>query len=267
MSLPSPLSQIPPEIASAEDYESYAKERLPASTWAYFSGGSGDEITLRRNRDAFESLRLIPRVLASLQGGHTRVQLLGSTLDHPILLAPVAYQRLAHPDGELATALGASALRAAMVLSTQSSTLLEEVAAVAQAPLWFQLYIQPDREFTLALVRRAEAAGYRALVVTVDAPVNGLRNREQRARFQLPPGIEAVNLRGMRSPPLPAARPEAATVYFGPHLDTAPTWHDLAWLRENTRLPVLVKGLMHPDDASLALDHGAAGIIDRKSVV
>jgi 4-hydroxymandelate oxidase len=145
-----------------------------------------------------------------------------------------------------------------MVVSTQASVSLEDVAAHAGAPLWFQLYIQPDRGFTADLVARAEAAGYRALVVTVDAPVNGLRNREQRAGFSLPEGVAAVNLDGIR--PLPAAPPEA--LLFGtPLLESAAAWPDLDWLRGLTRLPILVKGITDPDDARRAIAAGMDGII------
>ena len=256
-----PLTRIPPEVAALEDYEALARERLTDHAWAYYSGGAGDEITVRRNREAFMEIALAPRVLASMRGGHTRVSLLGHEYDHPIFLAPIAYHRMAHPEGELATVLGASALKAGMILSTHASTRLEEVASVGESPLWFQLYLQPDRGFTLELLQRAEAAGYKALVVTVDAPLKGLRNREHRALFQLPEGVEAVNLKGMKSIPPVFARPGDPSVYFGPQLDAAPTWQDIAWLQEHTRLPILIKGVMHPADAELALRHQVAGII------
>jgi 4-hydroxymandelate oxidase len=187
--------------------------------------------------------------------------LLGDVFDHPILLAPIAYHRMAHPEGELATVLGASALKAGMVLSTHASTLLEEVAAAAHTPLWFQLHLQPDRGFTRELLQRVAAAGYRAIVLTVDAPLKGLRNREYRASFALPSGVEAVNMRGVKSLTPVVARAGEPSVYFGPHLDAAPTWKDVAWLREQTDLPILIKGVLHPDDASLAIQHGAAGLI------
>lgn len=261
MSLLPPLTQIPPEVASLEDYERLARERLTDHAWAYYYGGAGDEITVRRNREAFAELALAPRVLASMTGGHTRVSLLGHEYDHPIFLAPIAYHRMAHPEGEVATALGASALKAGMILSTHASMLLEQVAAAAQAPLWFQLYLQPDRGFIRELLQRVAAAGYRAIVVTVDAPLKGLRNREHHALFKLPPGIEAVNLQGMESLPPVYAQPSDPSIYFGSHLDAAPTWRDIAWLQENTSLPVLVKGIMHPDDATLALQHQVAGLV------
>ena len=182
------------------DFEAGARARLDDRAWAYLAGGAADELTLVDNSQARQRLRLAPRVLRPLGGGHTRCTLLGRTLAHPILLAPVAFQRLFHPDGERASALAAAMQGAAYVLSAQASTRLEDVAALvlpepSRGPLWFQLYLQPDRGFTLDLVQRAEAAGFEALVLTVDAPVHGARDRERRAGFVLPPGVSAVNLR------------------------------------------------------------------------
>lgn len=253
-----PLDRIPPEVASLADYENLARDRMSEGAWAYLNGGSGDEWTLRENVAAFARLPLRSRVLRDMREASTRISLLGMDLAAPILLAPVAFQKLAHPDGEIATVLAAGALDTTMLVSTQASVAIEEIAAHAGAPLWFQLYIQPDREFTAALVRRAEKAGYRALVVTVDAPVNGLRNREQRAGFTLPPGVEAVNLRGMRGLPPP---PPDALLFGTPLIASAPTWGDLAWLRGLTRLPILLKGIVDPEDARRAIDAGIDGII------
>ncbi len=255
------LQHIPADIAAATDYEAYARDRLTEQAWAYIAGGAADEWTLRENAAAFERLRLRGRVLGDMAGGDgTALELFGQRLAHPILLAPVAYHKLAHLDGELATALAAGASETAMVLSCQASVMLEEVASQAEAPLWFQLYIQADRDFTLALVRRAEAAGYRALVLTVDAPVSGMRNREQRAGFALPPGIEAVNLRGM-VPLQVTAPPNGNLLLGGPLMAAAPTWRDVQWLRSQTRLPLLLKGIMAPEDAARAITEGVDGII------
>lgn len=255
-----PADRVPPGIVAVADYEAVARERLGEAAWSYLCGGSGDEWTLRENIAAWTRLPLRPRVLRDLSAASTAVTLFGTPFAAPILLAPVAFQQLAHPDGELATALAAAALDTGMVVSTQASATLEDIAARAQgrAPLWFQLYIQPDRAFTASLVQRAEQAGYRALVVTVDAPVNGMRYREQRAGFRLPAGIEAVNLRGASpSPPAPAG----ALLFGTPLCDAAPTWQDLAWVRSLTRLPLLVKGIMDPEDARRAVEAGADGII------
>jgi 4-hydroxymandelate oxidase len=259
------LQQIPHGIATLADHEALARQHLDDNAWAYFSGGAGDEITLRANRSAWDALPLWPRVLQPLSGGHTRVDLLGRTLAHPILLAPVAFQRLAHPDGELAMAYAAAALGAGIVLSTQASVSLEAVAQAVKpdpgrGPLWFQLYLQHDRGFTQTLAQRAESAGYEALVLTVDAPTSGVRDRERRAGFRLPPGIGPVNLVGLPTPPSPHLQPGQSALFDG-LLQHAPTWDDIAWLQSITRLPVLLKGVLHPADARHAVSLGVAGLI------
>lgn len=256
---------VPPATANLADHELHARQRLDDNAWAYFSGGAGDEITLRANRCAWDALPLWPRMLRPLAGGHTRVTLLGRTLAHPVLVAPIAFQRLAHTDGELAMAYAAAAQGAGVVLSTQASVALETIAHAVQpdpgrGPLWFQLYLQHDRGFTQALVQRAEAAGYEALVLTVDAPASGVRDRERRAGFRLPPGIAAVNLAGLQAPAPVEPHPGQSALFDG-LLHHAPTWDDIAWLQSITRLPVLLKGVLHPADARLAISVGAAGLI------
>jgi 4-hydroxymandelate oxidase len=253
------MSPIPREIVALADYESAARARMAAAAWESIAGGSADEHTLAANRTGFARLRLNGRVLAPMDGAHTRLDLLGLALDHPILVAPTAWHRLVHPEGEAATALGAAALRATMVVSALASLPLEAIAAQAQAPLWFQLYVQPDRGFTHALVRRAEAAGYRAIVVTVDAPVT-LRNREQRIGFQLPPDVEPVNLRDGPPPPAGRAAAHESEVFAG-LLDGTPQWADIAALRRQTGLPILLKGIMHPEDALRGIEAGADALI------
>ncbi len=256
---------VPPGTASLADHERLAQQQMDANAWAYFSGGAGDEITLRANRSAWDGTPLLPRVLQPLAGGHTRTALLGRTLAHPILLAPVAYQCMAHPDGELASAYAAAALGAGMVLSTQSSTPIEAVAAAMQGdpgsgPLWFQLYLQHDRGFTRELVQRAQAAGAQALVLTVDAPTSGARDREQRAGFRLPAGISAVHLAGLPPAPVRPLAPGRSALFDG-LLQYAPTWDDVQWLQSATRLPVLLKGVLHPQDAAQAAALQVAGLI------
>jgi 4-hydroxymandelate oxidase len=231
-------------------------------SWEYISGGAADEITLRHNHEAYEHLLLKPRALVDVSHLDTRVQLLGRDLPYPILLAPTAYQKLTHPDGEIATAKGAAAAKATMVASTMSNVTLEEIAAVANGGpggIWFQLYVQPDRDLTRSLVHRAEAAGYEALVVTVDAPVLGPRYRELRANFALPPNLERANLRGYASANS-AFHPSEDSI-FSATLDPSLTWKDIDWFRSITRLPILLKGIQNPDDATRAVDAGANGII------
>ncbi|MGJ8655876.1 MAG: alpha-hydroxy acid oxidase [Akkermansiaceae bacterium] len=250
-----PLTQIPHHVVALDDYIPLAKERMTPSIWAYLAGGAADEYTLQSNREAYRNHTIIPRALADLRGATTQLELLGTKYHHPIIVAPTAYHRMFHPDGEIATALGSSAIETLMTVSTSATTTLEEIAAHASISPWFQLYIQHDRAFTLNLVKRAEAAGYSALVVTVDAPLNGLRNREHRANFQPPAGIDAVNLRGMTQLP-PADR-----VFGSAQLETAPLWEDIQWLTSHTNLPIILKGVMHPADARLAITNGAKGII------
>ena len=271
------LDGIPRDIVALADYEAYARRRLDDNAWAYLDGAAADELTQDWNRAAFERRVLLPRVMADVAGGHCRTTLFGRELPNPVLLAPVAWQKLFHPDGELATAYAASALGAGMVLSTLASCQIEDVAAAARqggdGPRWFQLYLQPERSLNAELVQRAEAAGYEAIVLTVDAPLHGIRNREQRVGFQLPPGIEAVNLRrpqqaddveGMARRRRSDAEKRAQrgpSAVFDDLMPHAPTWRDLEWLLATTRLPVIVKGILHPDDAVRAVDLGAAGIV------
>lgn len=261
--MPTPcLGAIPRDIACVTDYEPYARHSLDDNAWAYVTSAAADELTYRRNRAAFDDIRLNPRILADVRGGHTRLDLFGESRAHPILLAPIAYQRLFHDDGERASAQAAEAMEAVMVVSTLASIPLEEIAQASRASLWFQLYIQPDRGYTRHLIERIETAGYRALVVTVDAPLSGLRNREQRAGFHLPPGVDAANLRDMPPIPNPLASlyPGQSPIFDG-LLATAPTWADIAAIRAMTRLPLILKGILSPQDARQALDLGVDGLV------
>lgn len=257
-----PLTAIPPDIRSLADYERHAQAHMAPAAWAYLQEGTGDDLTVATNRAAFDRIGLLPRVLRDLRHSTTQVELLGRHHAAPLLLAPVAYQRIAHPEGELATVRAATAMGIGMAVSTLASVTLEEIAAARHAaaaelvtppaPLWFQLYLQPEREASLALVRRAEAAGYEALLLTVDASI-------KHSGFALPPGVEAANLRAPR--PTQTAQPLGRILFGTPLLDAAPRWEDLAWLRAQTRLPLLIKGIMAPDDALRALDHGADAVI------
>lgn len=259
------LQQVPPDVVCLPDYAAHARDRLDDNAWAYLAGAAADEITLRANRAAWDQLALVPRVLRRLSGGHTRVELLGRTLAHPLLLAPVAYQRLAHPDGELASAHAAAAQGAGFILSAQASVLMEDVAQAVlpeaeRGPLWFQLYMQHDRGFTRELVQRAEAAGYEAIVLTVDAPSHGVRDRERRAQLKLPEGVSAVNLAGL--PPAPRTQIDRTQSWvFDALMPDAPTWDEIDTLRSHTRLPLLLKGVMHPEDAREAQRQQVAGLI------
>lgn len=257
---PTFLTQIPAKIACINDYIPYAKKNLTPMTWEYIHSGSADDITFQRNACVYQDIYLNSRVLTDATQGTTETQLFGQTLACPLLLAPVAYQKLAHPDGEIATAMAAEAQNATCVLSTLSSTTMEDVAAASQGSLWFQLYFQEQQSATLELVRRAEASGYSALMVTVDAPINGLRNRIQRIGFQLPENICAANLQDL-PPTIPKPLQASDSLIFQGMMSAAPTWKDISWLKENTKLPIILKGIMTPADAILAVKHGANAIV------
>ncbi|MFT4089570.1 MAG: alpha-hydroxy acid oxidase [Asticcacaulis sp.] len=258
MSIPPYLTAIPRDIVSVGDYAAYARERLSPMAWDYLDSGAGDEITLNENKAAFQRIRLKGRVLGEVAGGHTRLELFGQTYAHPVFLAPLAYQKLFHPDGEMATALAAQVTETAMILSTLSTTPLEDVARTHPDAAWFQLYLQSDRGVSLDLIRRAEAAGYKALVVTVDAAMGGIRSREQRAGFHLPEPLRPVHLPAAKA--FPPLKPGQSVVFDG-LMAQAPTWADIDWVVSQTRLPVVLKGILAPEDALRAIKAGAAGII------
>jgi 4-hydroxymandelate oxidase len=244
------------------EYERLAAERLPAMAYDYFASGAHDELTLRENRAAFERLRLRPRVLRDVAVRDASTVILGRTHALPVLAAPMAFQRLAHPEGELALARATDGLGVSLALSTLSTVALEDVARATSTPAWFQLYAYRDRALTRALVERAEASGYEALVLTVDAPLLGRRERDARNEFALPPGLAAANLEHPSMRALVSAPGESGLFrYFREQIDAALTWDDLSWLTSSTRLPVLVKGVLRGDDAALAVAAGARGVI------
>lgn len=246
-----------------QDYADLARQQLDPAVWAWLESGGADQITARHNHVAFEAVRLRGRVLRSLAGAHTRLTIGDQTLAHPILIAPSAWHGLIHPEGERATALAAAATGTTMVLSAQSGTAIEDLAAMAPPPaLWFQFYAQARREDTLALAGRALQAGARALVLTVDAPVNGVRNAEQRSGFRVPPHIRSVHLEGLSPVTARPAPPGGSPLFDSGLLDAAPTWADIAWLRgQLAGTPLWLKGILDPDDARQALDLGVDGII------
>jgi 4-hydroxymandelate oxidase len=244
------------------DFERLAERRLSHMAYEYVAGGAENETTLRENRAAFERLRLHPRVLVDVSGLDTRVTIFGQTLEFPILLAPTAYHKLVHPEGELATVRGARASGATLVVSSFATTSVEDMAReAAGAPLWFQLYAQTDRTFTRDLVSRAEAAGCRALCLTVDSPVVGARNREARSGFALPAGMQRENLKSLGALVAGGAhRPRERQIYSAV-LDPRLTWKEVDWLRSVARIPLLLKGVLSPLDAQRAVGAGVDGLI------
>ena len=261
--MPNDAAMAMREVHVAADYVRIARRGLDAATWAHVAEGAGAERTLRANRAAFTRQVIVPRVLRPCGHGSTALALLGQARPHPFLLAPVSMHALVHPDGELATADGASIADAILVISTLASRRIEDIAARASSGRWFQLYAQPQAAATEALLRRAEDAGCEAIVLTVDAPVTGPRPRSARLGFSVPEGIRAVNL----TPPAPststARRPfrDWHSRVFRDAMAIAPDWNALEALVGATALPVLVKGVLHPADAVHALQCGAAGVI------
>lgn len=245
------MTTRPEDVGTAQDYAAYAESRLSNEAWHYLQSGAGHDRTLQRNTKAFAEVGLMPQSLADVRGGHTRLTLFGQMFEHPVLLAPVAYQSLFHPDGECASAVAANAQSGQMVVSSLASQPLEDIIRAAEQPLWFQLYWQGDRPRTLRLAQRAIAAGYGVVMLTIDAPV-------KQATLQLPQGVEAVNL----EPELPpvALSPSQSAVFDG-WMAQAPTWEDVAWLRDQIRVPFLLKGILSTADTVRALALGCDGLV------
>jgi 4-hydroxymandelate oxidase len=242
------------------DFEAEARRRLDPVLYDFFAGGAGDEVTMQWNEEAFAAVALVPRVLRGAATRSLEITLLGCRSSMPVLLAPTAFHRLAHPDGERATARAAAAAGIIMIVSMASTVAIAEVAAAArqgtstEPHLWFQLYIQPDLEFTEAIIRCAEAAGCTAIVVTVDSPVLGRRERDLRNGFvDLPPGLCCENLRDRRTGHPGVVR----SIVMSPDL----SWQHIEWLRRTTALPIVLKGVLHPADAMAAVQHGIDAIV------
>jgi len=242
-------------VINVDDFEAAARERLDPGAYGYIAGGAGDEHTMRRNRAAFERWELRPRVLVDVSVVSTNTTVLGTEVALPVLVAPTAFQRLAHPEGEAATARAAAAAGTVMTLSTLSSVTPADLAAAAPgAPQWFQLYWSRDRGFTQGLVESAAESGFRAVVLTVDLPVSGRRERDVRAAFALPDDLPLPNLpRELRGVDVPTALHAV--------VDDTLTWRDLEWLRSVCSLPFVVKGILTAEDALLAVEHGAAAVV------
>jgi 4-hydroxymandelate oxidase len=250
--------------ADVTQFEPLARRRLSKMAYDYVRSGGADEISMRENRAGFGRLQLEPSVLVDVSRIDTRVNLFGGEFESPILLAPVAYHRLYNAEGEIGTARGASAAGAGFVISTFTTTSIDEIARNTQQPIWFQLYVQRDRAFTKDMVQRAVASGCKAVCLTVDTPVLG--NRYGQLSFGLPEGMECVHLRGL-SLKTPAAaqvshshKTQRASIYdtlFDPSFN----WNDLEWLRSVAGVPVILKGVLSAEDGRLAVSCGADGVI------
>jgi 4-hydroxymandelate oxidase len=239
------------------DFEEEARELLASTVFDYYAGGAGDELTLRENLAAFDRWVIRPRVLVDVSAVDLQTEVLGQPLPFPILVAPTAFQRMAHREGELATARAAASLETIMVVSTIATVSLEDLAATG-VRRWFQLYVLKDRDLTAELVKRADAAGYSALVLTVDAPLLGRRLRDERNHFTLPPGIGLANLEGTG---LPASTGSGLSSFFADRHDLSLDWNAVAWLRSLSPMPLVLKGILTAEDAGLAVEAGVDAIV------
>ncbi|MEW2574710.1 alpha-hydroxy acid oxidase [Streptomyces syringium] len=261
--VPEPAAARPAPV-TLDDYRTAAQALVDPAAWGYIEGGSGAETTLRESEAAYRRYRLRPRVLVDVSHCDLRTTLLGSPVELPVAIAPMAYHGLVSPEAEPGTVRAAAAAGALTVVSTFAGTPLEEIAeAAAGAPLWMQLYVFRDRATTEALVRRAEAAGYRALVVTVDTPRVPRRARDLRNAFSLPPGMVPANFDDRHASGLQQASQGASVIgaHAARHHDAAFGWDDLAWLRSLTALPLVLKGVLTGEDAARAAELGVEGIV------
>ncbi|MEM7051602.1 MAG: alpha-hydroxy acid oxidase [Acidobacteriota bacterium] len=244
------------------DLEAAAREALDRMAYDYYASGANDELTLRANHRAYEKLSLAYRVLVDVSRRDPATTLLGEPVAMPIAVAPTAFHGLAHPEAERATARAAGEAGTVMILSTLSNSPVEEVVAASRGPVWFQLYVYKDRGATEALLERVQDAGCRAIVLTVDAPVLGRRERDVRNRFRLPPGLAVSNLSAAGYGEVAASADDSGLAAYVADLhDPSLSWEDLDWLRSVTDLPLLIKGIVRPDDALRAARAGVAGIV------
>ena len=272
MGPPPAIAPGPARPVALEEYKAHASRILPKNAYDYYASGANDQITLDENKKAFERLRLLPRVLRDVTEVDCSTTLLGTKVAYPICVAPTAMQRMANDDGEKATARACSggaggADPTLMCLSSWSTTSLEDVMDAAPAkggPKWFQLYVYKSREITLDLVRRAERAGYKALAVTVDTPVLGKRENDIRNQFSLPSHLTMGNFVGHNEVGSgadgPGGNSSGLASYVAAQIDPSLTWDTIRWLKTVTTLPVVLKGIMNPADAILAVEVGADAV-------
>lgn len=249
------------DLLNIADYGRAAREKLPKDVLGYYEGGALDEITLRENTTGWERLKLYYKVLAGVGPREMSTTILGQSISMPICVAPTAFHKLACEEGELASARAAKALRTLFILSSLSSTPMEKVFAEAASPKWFQLYVYKDREITRALVQRAEAAGAEAIVLTVDAPGLGTRERDVRNRFRLPDGLAVANLAPLGKGNMPEVEGSGLAAYVRDNFKSDLGFDDLDWLCGCTQLPVVVKGICRGDDALRSAEHGAKAVV------
>jgi 4-hydroxymandelate oxidase len=254
---------IPDFVINLFDYEREAEQRIPPAHWGYIAGGANDEVTVGANRAAFDRILIRYRTMVDVTSRNLATTVLGMPVSFPVLVAPTAMQKLAHDDGECATARATRAAGTLMVTSTTATTRLSDVIAASPGPMWFQLYLYQDRGKSKALIEEAVRAGYTGVVLTVDAPLLGRRERDIRSAFTLPGHLTIANAADAGMAVVPEASTEASglMLHFRSLHDAALVPKDIAWVREVSGLPVIVKGIVRGDDAARAVEHGADAIV------
>ncbi|KAF3620905.1 Peroxisomal (S)-2-hydroxy-acid oxidase GLO1 [Capsicum chinense] len=249
------------EITNVMEYEAIAKQKLPKMVYDYYASGAEDQWTLAENRNAFSRILFRPRILIDVSNIDISTTVLGYKISMPIMVAPTAMQKMAHPDGEYATARAAAAADTIMTLSSWGTSSVEEVASTGPGVRFFQLYVYKDRNIVIQLVRRAERAGFKAIALTVDTPRLGRREADIKNRFNLPPNLSLKNFEGLDIGKLNKAEDSGLASYVAGQVDRSLSWKDVQWLKTITSLPILVKGVLTAEDARIAVQAGAAGII------
>ncbi|KAH0719811.1 hypothetical protein KY284_004841 [Solanum tuberosum] len=249
------------EITNVMEFEAIAKQKLPKMVYDYYASGAEDQWTLAENRNAFSRILFRPRILIDVSKIDLSTTVLGFNISMPIMVAPTAMQKMAHPDGEYAIARAASAEGTIMTLSSWGTSSVEEVASTGPGTRFFQLYVYKDRNVTIQLVRRAERAGFKAIALTVDTPRLGRREADIKNRFNLPPHLSLKNFEGLDIGKLNKAEDSGLASYVAGQVDRSLSWKDVQWLQTITSLPILVKGVITAEDAKIAVQSGAAGII------
>ncbi len=246
---------------NVSDFEKISKEKLSQSAYDYYSSGANDEITLRENCDAYKRIFLKYRVLKDVSKRDLTTEVLGNKISMPLMIAPTAFHKMANESGEVAVAKAATKAGTIMILSTLSNSSVEEVTKASDGNIWFQLYVFKDRKVTEDLIKRVESAGCKALVLTVDAPFLGLRERDVKNKFNLPDGFTVKNLEPYYKEKLSVSHDSGIAGYFSENLDPSLNWKDIEWLKSVTSLPVVIKGIGCKEDGLLAVQYGADGIV------
>ncbi|KAK3000426.1 hypothetical protein RJ639_021330 [Escallonia herrerae] len=268
------------EVTNVTEYQAIAKEKLPKMVYDYYASGAEDQWTLQENRYAFSKILFRPRILIDVTKIDMATTVLGFKISMPIMIAPTAMQKMAHPEGEYATARAASAAGTIMTLSSWATSSVEEVASTGPGIRFFQLYVYKDRNVVAQLVRRAERAGFKAIALTVDTPRLGRRESDIKNRFTLPPFLTLKNFEGLDLGKMDEAADSGLASYVAGQIDRSLSWkvlkkeypglslnnflgygQDVKWLQTITKLPILVKGVLTAEDARLSIQAGAAGII------